>query len=277
MLWQKSYYLKKKQGREHLLRNQVVFLVSRKKRYKEVYLFVPKVNKTCENSFLSLPNLEAHILTSYSWKQKAENCSLFFVSCSVKHLFDIQSWDSVFSKYPFSPARLVGSDKPCRSRLFHGHLFELQGRALLLSKKRKVGWSFVLQITFQRNYCSKCFFWVCFFPHGFSTVLRSFFKSWGVSCEFLFVQKGRNEKTFQNRQRFSIGVNENFNLRKKIGLFFEITANFYLFIFLIHVSKFEISSEVFIRFLCLYPTSFFSQFYVLFKKVKVYQLHFEAY
>ena len=35
-----------------------------------MYLFVPKVNKTCENSFLSLPDLEAHILTSYSRKQR---------------------------------------------------------------------------------------------------------------------------------------------------------------------------------------------------------------
>ena len=96
------------------------------------------------------------------------------------------------------------------------------------------------------------------------------------SCEFFFVKGGRNETTFQKRQRFSIGVNENSNLRKKIGLFFEIIANFYLFIFLIHVSKFEISSEVFIRFLCLYPT-FFRHFYVLLKEVKVYQLHFEAY
>ena len=86
MLWQKSYYLKKKQGREHLLRSQVVFLVSRKKSYKEMYLFVPKVNKTCENSFLSLPDLEAHILTSYSWKQRIVTVFCFlFSKAFVRH------------------------------------------------------------------------------------------------------------------------------------------------------------------------------------------------
>ena len=90
---------------------------------------------------------------------------------------------------------------------------------------------------------------------------------------FLY-KKGEMKKLSRNDNAFQL--NENFNLRKKIGLFFEITANSYLFIFLIHVSKFEISSEVFIRFLCLYPT-FFRHFYVLLKKVKVYQLHFEDY
>ena len=178
MLWQKSYYLKKKQGREHLLRNQVVFLVSRKKSYKEMYLFVPKVNKTCENSFLSLPDLEAHILTSYSWKQKAENCSLFFVSCSVKHLFDIQSWNSVFSKYPFSPARLVGSDKPCRSRLFHGHLFELRGRAFtgfVVVQKKKSWLKFCFADNIPKELLQQMFFLSLFFSTRFFNCFEVFF------------------------------------------------------------------------------------------------------
>ena len=53
------------------------------------------------------------------------NVTFFFVSCPAKHLFDIQRLDSAFLKYSFAPARLMGSDKPCCSILFHGHLFLL--------------------------------------------------------------------------------------------------------------------------------------------------------
>ena len=79
--------------------------------------------------------------TLRNWKKK--NCwmvtvTFFFVSCPTKHLFDIQRLDSAFLKYSFAPARLMGSDKPCWSRLFYDHLFELQaasGRVLLPKKK----------------------------------------------------------------------------------------------------------------------------------------------
>ena len=63
--------------------NVLIFLFLTKKATK-------KCNRLFQNlweQFLTLPDLEAYIPTSYSWK--AKNCYFFFVSCSAKHLFDI--------------------------------------------------------------------------------------------------------------------------------------------------------------------------------------------
>ena len=82
-------------------------------------------------------------------------CYFFFVSCPAKHLFDIQRLVSAFLKYSFTPARLMGSDKPFCPILFHGHLFLVF--FLFWQKRGSKPFFFFLTLVFSRMQFGRSF------------------------------------------------------------------------------------------------------------------------